>query len=305
MKMKRTSFLILMAVLAGFLPRTQAKLNIVAATPDLAAIAREVGGDITKVTSLALGTEDPHFVDAKPSFIRVLNQADVLIEGGAELEVGWLPTLVNSARNPKILGNEPGHVIASRGVLLLEVPTTPMDRSQGDVHPLGNPHYLLAPGNCRVVAESLAQAFSQLDAANAALYQANLKKFEERLAAKNQEWEKLLGPFRGAKIITYHKSWNYFAAHFGLEVAGQIEPKPGIEPTPSHINALVPRAKAAGVKLVIIDSFRPRKTPGQIAQAIGAKLLVLPLMPGGNEPGGDFFGWFDYLVAQVAAALKP
>jgi zinc/manganese transport system substrate-binding protein len=305
MKLNRISFLILGAALAGFLPRAEAKLNVVATTPDLAAIAREVGGDQAKVTSLAMGTEDPHFVDAKPSFIRVLNQAEVLIEGGAELEVGWLPTLVNNARNAKILGNAPGHVIASQGVRLLEMPTSPVDRSQGDVHPLGNPHYLLAPDNCRVVAESLARTFSQLDAANAAVYQANLNKFKDRLAAKSQEWEKLLRPFRGTKIVMYHKSWDYFTAYFGLEVTGEIEPKPGIEPTPSHINALVPRAKAAGVKLVIMETFRSRRTPEQVARAIGAKLLALPLMPGGSDTGRDYFGWYDSLVAQVASALKP
>ena len=301
----RPVFLLLCAILNGLTPLARAKLNVVATLPDLGAIAKDIGGDRVKVTSLAVGTEDPHFVDAKPSFIRVLNQADVLIEGGAELEMGWLPPLVNNARNAKILGNATGHILASRGVRLLQAPTASVDRSQGDVHPLGNPHYLLWPENCGVVAATIAEALSQLDAANAPEYQANRKRFQERLAQKIPEWENLMAPCRGTKVVTYHKSFDYLLERFGLVLAGTIEPKPGIEPSPSHINRLVAEAKRAGVKLVIIEPNRPRKTPQQVADAIGAKLLVLPLLVGGHEKAQDFFGWFDYDVAQISAALKP
>src|SRR5437870_2298208 len=169
----------------------QAKLNVVATLPDFGAIAEEVGGDRVKVTSICRGTEDAHFVDARPSFVRVLNQADVLIEGGAELEIGWLPPLVNGARNAKILSDAPGHVILSRGIRLLEVPTGPVDRSMGDVHPLGNPHYWGDPANGKIIASELAETFSRLDPANATYFQGHLQKFNERVDKKLAEWTKL------------------------------------------------------------------------------------------------------------------
>src|SRR6266436_3860108 len=176
------------ALLAG---AAEAKLNVVATVPDFGAIAQEIGGDKVKVTTIARGTEDQHFVDARPSFIRVLNQADVLLEGGAELEVGWLPPLVAGARNPKILSDAPGHVILSRGIRLLEVPTGPVDRSMGDVHPFGNPHFSIDPANGKNIASAIAETFSRLDSANAAYYEANLKKFNKRLDAKLAEWDHL------------------------------------------------------------------------------------------------------------------
>src|SRR5882672_2682996 len=199
----------LATVLSATLP-AQAKLNVVATLPDYGSIAQAIGGDKVKVTTIARGTEDQHFVDARPSFIRVLNQADVLVEGGAELEVGWLPPLVAGARNPKIQSDAPGHVILSRGIHLSEVPTGPVDRSMGDVHPLGNPHYNLDPANGKIMAAVITEAFSKLDSANAASYQANLKTFNDRLDAKLAEWAKAMEPFRGMKVLTYHKSFDYF-----------------------------------------------------------------------------------------------
>jgi ABC-type Zn uptake system ZnuABC Zn-binding protein ZnuA len=302
--MKHTfSIISLAALLGGGLP-LQAKLNVVATVPDFGAIAEEIGGDKVKVTSIARGTEDAHFVDARPSYIRVLNQADVLVEGGAELEIGWLPPLVNGARNSKILSDAPGHVILSRSIRLLEVPTGPVDRSMGDVHSLGNPHFWTDPANGKLIANALAETFSRLDPANAALYQANLQKFDARLDKKIAEWTKRMEPYRGTKVVTYHKSFNYFLERFGLELAGTIEPKPGIEPSPGYINGLIPRLKAEGAKLVLIEPFRPRKTPEYVAQAIGARLLLVPTSVGGNEKVKDYFGLFDYDVAQIVAALK-
>jgi len=295
---------LLLLGLALLTATAQAKLNVVATLPDFGAIAEEIGGDKIKVTSIARGTEDQHFVDARPSYVRVLNQADVLIEGGAELEIGWLPPLVNGARNNKILSDAPGHVILSSSIHLLEVPAGPVDRSMGDVHPFGNPHYTLDPANGKIIAARLAGAFSQLDAANAVFYQANLQKFSARLDQKLAEWAGLLAPYRGTKVVTYHKSLNYFLERFGLDLAGTIEPKPGIEPSPSYVNALIPRLKADGVKLVLIEPFRPRKMPEYVAQAVGARLLLLPGSVGGNEKVKDYLGLFDYDVALIVAALK-
>lgn len=293
-----------LGLLLAALASAHAKLNVVATLPDYGAIAEEIGGDMVKVTSLAKGTEDPHFIDARPSFLRILNQADVLLEGGAEMEIGWLPALVNNARNPKILGDAPRHVLMAQGIPLLDVPLAPVDRSMGDVHPAGNPHFAHDPANGRIMAAHLVEVFSKLDAANALLYQANLRKFNERLDQKLAEWARLMEPFRGTKVVTYHKSYEYFAARFGLEIVGQIEPKPGIEPSPTHINALIPRMKEAGAKLVMIEPNRPRKTPQYVADAIGAKLVIVPGMVGGHEKIKDYFSLFDYDVAQITAALK-
>ncbi|MDB6122514.1 MAG: transporter substrate-binding protein [Pedosphaera sp.] len=300
--MKIKLFLIIMTLVAT--TTAHARLNVVASLPDFGSIAEEVGGDKVKVTTICRGTEDAHFVDARPSFVRVLNQADVLVEGGAELEIGWLPPLVGSARNGKILSDAPGHVVLSRKIRLLEVPTGPIDRSMGDVHPLGNPHYWLDPENGKIIADELAEAFSRLDSANAAYYRANEQKFNERLDKKIVEWKKLMEPYRGTKVATYHKSFEYFAERFGLVIAGQIEPKPGIEPSPSYINSLVPRLKNEGVKLVLVEPFRPHKTPEYLAKAIGAKLLVMPEKVGGNEKVKDYFSLFDYDVDQIVTALK-
>ena len=292
----------LLTLLPGAL---HAKLNIVASLPDYGAIASAIGGDRIKVTSIAKGTEDPHFVDARPSFIRVLNQADALLEGGLELEIGWLPPLVNSARNSRILSDAPGHVLLSRGVHVLEVPTGPVDRSMGDVHPLGNPHFAFDPANGRIIAATIASALGRIDPPNAAYYQANLKAFTQRLDQKLDGWSKALEPYRGTKVITYHKSYDYLLDRFGFELVGTIEPKPGIEPSPTHINALIPLAKERGVKLVLIEPNRPRKTPTYVAQASGAKLLVLPGMVGGDEKIKDYLDLFDYDVAQIVAAMRP
>jgi ABC-type Zn uptake system ZnuABC Zn-binding protein ZnuA len=296
--------LIVLAV-SGAIPQIAgAKLNVVATIPDFGSIAQEIGDDKVKVTSICRGTEDAHFVDARPSFIRVLNQADVLIEGGAELEIGWLPPLINGARNGKILGDAPGHVIASRGIRLLEVPSGRVDRSMGDVHPLGNPHYWGDPANGKIIAATLAATFSRLDPANARMYEANLTKYNQRVDQKLAEWTKLLAPYRGTKVVSYHKSFNYFLERFGFELVGTIEPKPGIEPSASYVNALIPRLKDKQVKLVIIEPFRPRKTPEYVAQTIGARLLILPDKVGGNENAKDEISLFDYDVTQIAAALK-
>ena len=282
----------------------QAELNVVATLPDYGAIAEAIGGDKVKITSLVKGTEDPHFVDARPSFIRVLNQADVLLESGAELEIGWLPPLVNNARNAKILGDAPGHVSLARGLRLLDVPAGPIDRSMGDVHPAGNPHFHLDPANGRVMAATIAGTFATLDPANKSVYEANLKKFNAGVDARIAEWSRALEPFRGTKVITYHKSFDYFLERFGLVLAGTIEPKPGIEPSPTHINALIPRAKAEGVKLVLIEPNRPRKTPTFVAESIGARLVILPQSVGGAEKVTDYFVLFDYDVARITEALK-
>ncbi|MBM3834661.1 MAG: zinc ABC transporter substrate-binding protein [Verrucomicrobia bacterium] len=298
----KAKFLILTAML--FAGAAHAALNVVATISDFGAIAEEIGADKIKVTTICKGTEDAHFVSARPGFIRLLNQADVLLEGGADLEAGWLPTLVNGARNQKIQSEAPGRVLLSRGITLLEVPTGPIDRSMGDVHPFGNPHFWLDPANGKIMANNLAEAFSRLDPSNARSYDRNRQKFNERLERKLNEWAKLMEPYRGTKVVTYHKSFDYLLARFGLELAGTIEPKPGIEPGAAYVKLLISRLKVEGVKLILIEPYRPRKTPEYVAQASGGKIVIVPERVGGHEKAKDFFGLFEYDLAQIAAALK-
>jgi zinc/manganese transport system substrate-binding protein len=279
-------------------------LNVVATITDFGAMAREVGGDKVKVTSIAKGTEDSHFVDAKPSFVRVLNQADVLIEGGAELEIGWLPPLVNGARNSRILGEAPGHVVLGRFIHLQEVPAGSIDRSMGDVHPLGNPHFWLDPENGKIIARVLADAFAKLDPADSAYFQANADAFVNRVDKKMAEWSKSLGPYRGTKVVSYHKSFDYLFNRFGFQLVGTIESRPGIEPSPAYINSLIQRLQGGGVKLVIIEPYRPHNTPEKVARALGATLLVMPEKVEGNPRVKDYLSLFDNDIAQILEGLK-
>src|SRR6266542_3386433 len=239
----------------------RADLHVIASTPDLGTLAREVGGKGADVTSLAKGTEDPHFVDAKPSFIRLLNRADVLIEGGADLEVGWLPPLILNARNPKIQLGQPGRIIASDEIKLIEVPTGPIDRSMGDVHPFGNPHFTMDPLNGKIIARVLMERFCAIGPADCPMFKTNLKQFEEKVDARLAVWEKQVAPLRGTKAISYHKSFSYLAQRFGFQVVNTIEPKPGIPPSASHVRDLVEQLKNEVVKLILVEPNHERKTP--------------------------------------------
>ncbi|MEA2627280.1 MAG: zinc/manganese transport system substrate-binding protein, partial [Candidatus Binatota bacterium] len=213
-------------------PSAHAKLYVVTTTPDLAAIAREVGGDQVQAESLALGTQDPHFVDAKPSFILKLNRADLYVKRGLDLEVGWAPVLEKGARNPEILYGGARYVDASAGIAPLEIPPGGLSRALGDVHPFGNPHYQRDPVNAKVIARNIADGLVRIDLQNRAYYEQRLADFDRRIDQRLAGWTKELAPYRGTKIVTYHKSWEYFTARFGFEVIGEMEPKPGIAPSP-------------------------------------------------------------------------
>ena len=293
---------ILLILLWAFV--AEGKLRIVTTLPDFASIAREVGRDLVDVESIAKGTEDAHFIDARPSFIRLLNRADLLIEGGAELEIGWLPPLLEGARNRKITGNSPGHLVLAAGMQLLDVPDRPVDRSMGDVHTRGNPHFWLDPENGKRIAQLIADRLAELDKSAAASYRQNLQAFTTRLDAKIQQWNAAMKPFAGTPLLTYHKSYDYLAQRFGLKIIGQLEPRPGIEPKPSHLNALIPRARQDGVKLVLIEPFRPRRTPEYVAAQTNAKLVVLPDKVGAHQKADSYIALFDLIVQQLSSALK-
>ena len=280
-----------------------AQIRVVATTPDLAALAREIGGSAVSVVALAKPTEDPHFVDAKPSHIVTLNRADVLIEGGAELELGWLPPLLESSRNAKIGAGAPGRVVASSGIRMLEIPSS-FDRSKGDVHSLGNPHFLMDPANVKTVARNIAARFSRVDAKSASAYAANLARFNSRIDAKTAEWQRALAPFRGSKIVTYHKDFVYFASRFGLVVVDELEPKPGIAPSPAHLARVISDMKAQGVKVVLLQPYQNRRTAETVARRTGAAVLEMPQQPGAKPGTASYFGMMDYLVNTLAGAFR-
>ncbi len=289
------------ALLAPF--AAQAKLNVVATTPDLAAIAREVGGDKIEVTTLARPSEDPHFVDAKPSFVVKLRRADVLIEGGAELEIGWLPPLLENARNVKLEAGAPGRVAASQGIQLLEVPAT-LDRSKGDIHAAGNPHFLIDPVNARIAAQHICDSFCQIDPKSCETYHANLTKFTGQLDAKLAAWQQLLAPHKGQHVVAYHNSWPYFGERFGLKIDLFLEPKPGIPPTPAHLAEVQAKIKEQDVRVIIVDPYLNRRTAETVARKTGATVLDVTQFPGGVKGAeGGYLQLLQFLVTSLAEAL--
>jgi len=279
-----------------------AKLNVVATTPDFGAIAQEIGGDKIELVTLAKPTEDPHFVDAKPSFIVKLNHADALIEGGAELEMGWLPPLLEGARNSKLEAGKPGHISAAEGISLLEVPSA-LDRSKGDIHATGNPHYMTDPLNGKIVAERIANSFCQLDPKSCDFFKANLKQFESKLDSKIAEWQKLLAPDKGKPVVTYHNYWIYFSKRFGLPMELYLEPKPGIPPTPAHLAEVITRMKSETIKVIAVQPYQNRKTAETVANHTGAVLVDFPSFPGGTPETQTYTGWIDALVNSLAKAF--
>jgi zinc/manganese transport system substrate-binding protein len=292
--------------LLSWMPAVYAKLNIVATTPDLGSLAKEIGKDKVRVTSIALPTEDPHFTDAKPGFIVRLNKADMLIESGLQLEIGWLPTLIHNARNPKILPGNPGYLNASTGIGVLNIPDVPASqlRAMGDVHPMGNPHFTLDPLKGKIAAANICERLCLIDKENCDYYRNNLEEFSKKLDQKLSEWQDILEPFHGAKIVTYHDVFPYFASRFNLDVVGTLEPKPGISPSPTHLNALIPVMKRENVQLILIEQFRERRIPEFVAAQTGAKVIVLPIMVGGKKEIHDYVSLFDYAVKQIVSALK-
>jgi len=278
-------------------------LTVVATTPDLAAVAREIGGDLVTVTALAKPTEDPHFVDAKPSHLVTLNRADVLIEGGAELELGWLPSLLDNARNDKIAAGAPGRVVASQGIKMMEIPTT-FDRSKGDVHSLGNPHFMLDPLNVKIIAGDIADHLSQVNPAGAEKFKANLTKFDASVDQKMAEWQKLLEPFKGAKIVTYHKDFVYLGSRFDLNIVEQLEPKPGISPSPAHLAQVVTTMRNTGAKLILVQPYQNRKTAETVARQTGGTVVDLSQQPGAVPNTDTYFALMDNVVKTLAKALQ-
>ena len=280
-----------------------AQLKVVTSTTDLFDIARAVGGNLVKATSIGEGYEDPHFVQPKPSFILRLRDADVWAYVGLDLEIGWMPLLLDGARNNKIRAGAPGHINASTVVPVLDANRN-VDRSQGDVHPLGNPHYWLDPNNARKIAGLFRDRFSELDPKNAATYRANTVAWEAKLSAAEQGWQADLAGIKDKPIVAWHTSWRYFAAYTGLKIVGFMEPKPGVPPSPSHLSSLVATIKQSGAKVIIMEPFYDRKTADKIARETGAKVLVVPPSVGGAKGLDDYIELMKTNIRAVASAVK-
>ena len=284
-------------------PLEAAPLTVVTTTPDLAAIAKEVGKDRIDVTSMASGLQDPHFLDPRPSFLVKLNRADLLIEGGLDLEVGWLQTLLASARNPRLRVGEPGRLDASQGINVLGVPPGRIDRSQGDVHGKGNPHFLMDPINGTIVADTIAQRLCGLDAGGCASFKSNAQAFRGRIEAALAKWTTTLAPYQGAKVVGYHDSWPYFTKRFGLTTVGFVEPKPGVPPPPSHVSELADLITREQVPVILMEPYHERSIPDLLARQTGVKVLVLAPTVGGTPGTESYVALFDTDVARVAEAL--
>ena len=278
-------------------------LRIVTTTQDLAALAREIGGDRIAVEALAKGYQDPHFVEPKPSFILLVNRADLLIAVGRELELGWLPSLIAQARNARIQPGARGYLDASLNVKILEIPTGQITRAMGDVHPLGNPHYWLDPANGRLIAQAIRDRLSELAPNDRAYFKQRYADFDARLAAAEKRWDATMAPYKGTKIVTYHRSWPNLMSRWNLDVIGYVEPKPGIPPSPSHTLQLIAEMKRQGVRLIVVEPYFDLKTPRSIASQTGGTVLVLAPSVGGVKEVTDYLQLFEYNIAQLSRAL--
>lgn len=299
--MKRILLLVSIMLLAG---AANARINIVTTTSDLASITNEVGGDRVTVQSIARGFQDPHFVEAKPSFLMLLRKADLLEVVGLDLEIGWLPSLLDQSRNSKIRPGGPGYLDASAHVEILDRPTGAVNRSMGDVHPMGNPHYWLDPGNAIRVAMEVRGRLAQIDPQGAAYYSQRLESFRQRVIDANERWTAMLAPYKGAKVVTYHNSWPNFVRRYRLNVVGYIEPKPGVPPSPSHTFDLIQLMKRQGVKVIMVEPYFDMRTPQAIAAKTGAKVVVMQPSVGGTPDVNDYFKLFDRNIKELVKALQ-
>jgi ABC-type Zn uptake system ZnuABC Zn-binding protein ZnuA len=303
--MKRIIAALALTLAAANLFAAPAKLNIVTTTADLASLTHEVGGDLVTVTAIARGYQDPHFVEPKPSFLLLLKNADLLEVIGLDLEIGWLPPLVDQSRNSKIQPGGAGHLDVSRGVEILDRPNGAVNRSMGDVHPLGNPHYWLDPANAVRMAIQIEKKLEEMQPANAAAFQKNLNTFKQRINDADKRWRAALAPYRGAKIVAYHNSWPNFARRYGLNIIDFVEPKPGVPPSPSHTFELIGKMKEQKAKVIIMEPYFDKKTPQSVAERTGATLVVLfPSIGGGKSGTDDYFQLFDTNINNLVNALK-
>ncbi|HSF20161.1 MAG TPA: metal ABC transporter substrate-binding protein [Vicinamibacteria bacterium] len=294
-----------LTLLAGAAPSSAADvLQVVATLPDLADIARQVGQERAEVSSIAVGFQDPHYVDPKPSFVVKLNRADVFIQVGLDLEIGWVPPLLNQARNPRVIRGGPGWIDASEGVEILERPTREMSRAEGDIHIYGNPHYWMDPLNGKIIAAHIARVFSSLRPEWASEFEHNRDVFARRIDEANERWQARMAPHHGTPVVAYHNSWPYFERRFGIEIAGFVEPRPGIPPTPNDLLRVINLMKSKNIKMVLHSIYYDDKPARFVAQKVGAEVVTLATSVGGGEGVEDYIKLFDYNVGLLVDAFE-
>lgn len=287
----------------GVLPIwAHAKLNVVTATQDGAAIVQAVGGEHVQVQSLTQGARDPHFAEATPSMIRRAYQADLLVLIGADLEIGWLPPLLETARNGRVLPGAPGYLDLSASIPLLDKPTGPVSRAQGDVHARGNPHYWLDPRNGLRMAQAIGARLSELDPAHATDYRARLTAFQQELERRMPAWQASLAGLKDKPVVAYHTSLVYLADAFGFRIVGEVEPKPGIPPNAAHLQQLIQTISAQRIGVLIMEAYYERRSADYLARETGIKLVVLPQSVGAQPGIATYFDLFDAIVAAFKAA---
>lgn len=282
------------------------KIEVVTTLPDLGDIAEQVGGDRVTVFSIAKGYQDPHFVDAKPSYILKLKKADLFVQVGLDLEIGWVPTLLEGARNPNILWGGGGYVDASRHVRLLQVPTVDPAklRAEGDIHIYGNPHYWLDPENAKIIAQNVFDGLVRVSSEDAAYFKSNKERLNARIDEELARWMKMMEPYRGRKIVAFHNSWPYFEERFGITIAGFVEPKPGISPSPRHIQNTMEQMKREGIRIIIISPYYSKKIPQRIVKEVDGMLVQLAPSVEGMSGVSSYFDLFEFNIRQLIDAFE-
>jgi zinc/manganese transport system substrate-binding protein len=298
MKLIVTHFLVALAIGLAFATPAHAKTRIVVTYPYIASLVEQIAKDQASVTTLAKGDEDPHFVVPRPSFIGKLRQASLLIINGASLEIGFVPPLIRQANNPKVMPGAEGLIDLSQAVNLIEKPAD-VSRSGGDIHPEGNPHFILDWHNVPALARMIADALVRVDAGNAATYRANLDAFLARWKSKSAEWDKQAAPLRGKAIIQYHRLYDYLALRTGMKIVGELEPKPGIPPTSRHLEELIAANPKGSLYKIVTDPYHEQKTAPGLSQKIGVSWVLLPQDVGAVPGDTDIFGLFDTVLASV------
>ncbi len=279
------------------------QIKVVTTLTDLKSITEFIGGNRVDVFAIATGYQNPHFVDPKPSYILKLAHADMFVTVGLDLETGWVPPLLNSARNAKIQKGGDGYTDASVNVPLLQVPTS-INRGEGDIHIYGNPHYWLDPANGKFIAQNIFNTLSRLDPDHRDMYQANLNRFNETIDAKIKEWTAKLASYKNTKVIVYHNEWPYFEQRFGLHIMDFLEPKPGIPPTPSQLAKVIGEMKRENIKIIINSPYFTTEDANLVARNAGGRVVTLATSVGAFDNIKTYFDLFDYDVAQLVSALQ-
>jgi zinc/manganese transport system substrate-binding protein len=298
MKRTLTHVLIATAIGTAFAAPALAKTKIVVTYPYIASLVGEIAKDQVDVTTLAKGDEDPHFVVPRPSFIGKLRQADLLIINGGSLEIGFVPPLIRQASNPKIVPGAEGFVDLSQFVELIEKPNN-VSHSEGDIHPEGNPHFVLDWHNVPALARAIAAALGRADRGGTSTYQKNLDAFLARWKVQTTAWDKKAEPLRGKTILQYHRLFNYFTQRTGMKIVGELEPKPGIPPTSRHLEGLIDANAPGSVYLIVTDPYHERKSPEGLAKKMSVPWVILPQDVAGVPAAKDMFSLFDTLLASV------